>query len=294
MLVIGEALVDVIHRGEAAPEPRAGGSPFNVAVGLSRLDVPTVLATQIGDDAYGAGLRGHLADSDVILTSLAPVPAATSTAHATLDPDGGASYEFDLTWDPTELPDPAGFDAVHVGSLGTALEPGASLVAGLVLSADAVGVPVSYDPNVRLTVEPDPVRWRRVFAEIAPHASILKMSDQDATVLFPDELPVDVARRLSHDRGIVAVTCGADGSHLAIGGRVVSIPPADLRVVDTIGAGDSFMAAMLAWCATYDWPTADELDPTELTDLGMYASSAAAITCSRPGADPPRTRDLQP
>jgi fructokinase len=294
VLVIGEALVDVVQREGAEPEPHAGGSPFNVAVGLSRLDVPSVLAAQVGDDRYGDGLRWHLDDSDVTLAALAPTPERTSTANATIAEDGSASYDFDLTWNPDELPDPAAFEAVHVGSLGTVLEPGATLLAELVVSADVLGVPVSFDPNIRLTVEPDPARWQQVFAAIAPHAAIIKMSDEDAQTLFPGEDPTELARRLSIDHGIVAITLGGDGSLVAAGGTVVTIPPADIRVVDTIGAGDSFMAAMLSWCATYEWPTADELDATELRDLAMYASSAAAITCSRPGADPPRTKDLTP
>jgi fructokinase len=294
VLVIGEALVDVVRKPDQDLVPHAGGSPFNVAVGLARLDVPTRLAAQIGADAYGDLLREHLYDSDVALELLEPAPERTSTADATLAEDGSASYVFDLTWDPAELPDPADFEAVHVGSLGTALEPGAALVAGLVVSADALGIPVSYDPNVRLTVEPDPAVWRRVFEQVAPYASILKMSDEDAAVLFPDVPPAELVRRLSADRGIVAITCGGEGAHVAAGGRHASVPPADVRLVDTIGAGDSFMAAMLAWCATYDWPGGDELDATELTDLAMYASSAAAITCSRPGADPPWTRELTP
>lgn len=294
VLVIGEALVDVVQRAGAEPEPHAGGSPFNVAIGLARLDVPTVLAAQIGGDRYGEGLRWEAGNSGVTLAELAPVLPRTSTARATLAADGSASYEFDLTWDPAELPDPSGFDAVHVGSLGTSLEPGASLVAELVTSADAIGVPVSFDPNVRLAVEPDPEVWRMVFAAIAPHTSILKMSDEDAATLFPGEQPADLARRLAADHGLVAITCGGDGAVVATSGAFAEVPPADVRVVDTIGAGDSFMAAMLAWFATYDWPAADELDATELTDLAMYASSAAAITCSRPGADPPRTVDLTP
>jgi fructokinase len=81
---------------------------------------------------------------------------------------------------------------------------------------------------------------------------------------------------------------------IATADAFATVPPADVRVVDTIGAGDSFMAAMLAWFSTYDWPAASELDEVELTDLAMYAASAAAITCSRPGADPPHTSDLTP
>ncbi len=212
----------------------------------------------------------------------------------TLASDGSATYDFDLTWDPSTLPDPGDFDAVHVGSLGTSLAPGAALVADLAMMADAVGVPVSFDPNVRLTVEPDHEAWRDIFAAIAPHSSIIKMSDEDAAVLFPGEDVRWLAQRLAADGALVAITLGGEGAVVANRKNAVSIPPADLRVVDTIGAGDSFMAAMLAWCSTYDWPAAAELDETELTDLGMYASSAAAITCSRPGADPPWTRELAP
>jgi len=293
-LIVGEALVDVVQRPGAQPEPHAGGSPFNVAVGLSRLDVPTRLAAQLADDAYGDLLRDRLYESDVILDVLEPVPARTSSARATLADDGSASYEFDLTWDPAALPDPGAFEVVHVGSLGTSLEPGAALVADLVVMADALGVPVSYDPNVRLTVEPDPEVWRRTFEAIAPHAGIVKMSDEDAAALFPGEAPAALAQRLAADGALVAITLGGDGAIVANAQAVATIEPATVSVVDTIGAGDSFMAAMLAWCAAYSWPAADELDVTELTDLGMYASSAAAITCSRPGADPPRTADLTP
>lgn len=288
VLVIGEALVDI-----AESDVHPGGSPLNVAVGLARLDIATVLAAQLSDDAHGNFLREHLYFSDVSLDALAPAPARTSSAVATVDAEGAASYSFDLTWNPTELPDPAMFEAVHVGSLGALLEPGAALVADVVVSADALGIPVSYDPNVRLSVDDDPVHWRRAFEEIWPHVSILKLSDEDAAVLFPGEDPAPLVRRLAADHGIVAITLGGEGAVIAGASAFATVPPADVRVVDTIGAGDSFMAAMLAWCSTYNWPAPRELDSMELTDLAMYASSAAAITCSRPGADPPTTRDMQ-
>lgn len=289
VLVVGEALVDVV---ESSAQP--GGSPFNVAVGVSRLDVPAVLAAQVGGDQHGDLLREHLHYSDVELAMLPPTPEHTSSAIVTLAGDGSATYDFDLTWNPAELPDPSHFTAVHVGSLGAVLEPGAEKVAALVVSADVLGIPVTFDPNVRLAVEPDAARWRAVFDTIWPHATVLKLSDEDAAALFPDEEPADLARRLAADHGIVAITLGGEGAVIAAGDQFASVPPADVRVVDTIGAGDSFMAAMIVWCATYDWPSADELDATELVDLAMYAASAAAITCSRPGADPPRTRDLAP
>ena len=291
-LVVGEALVDVVQRPGAEPEPHAGGSPFNVAVGLARLGVPTRLAAQLADDAYGALLRDRLRESEVVLDALGPVPTRTSTAKATLARDGSASYEFDLTWDPAALPDPGDFEVIHVGSLGTTLEPGASCVAGLVVMADALDVQVSFDPNVRLTIEPDHAAWRRTFEAIAPHAGIIKMSDEDAAVLFPGEGPDVVAQKLAVDGALVAITLGGAGAVIANSHAVARIDAPTITVVDTIGAGDSFMAAVLSWNAARSWPGADELDLTELTDLSMYAVRAAAITCSRPGADPPRAVEL--
>jgi fructokinase len=290
VLVVGEALVDVVQRAGADPAPHAGGSPFNVAVGLSRLGVHTRLAAQIGHDAYGELLRARLETSGGELELLVPAPVRTSSAIVTLAPDGGADYVFDLTWNPEHLPHPGEFDAVHVGSLGTSLAPGAQVVESLVAAADAIGVPVSYDPNVRLAVQPDHDQWRRVFATIAPHAGTLKMSDEDAAVLFPGENPRDLARHLAADGALVAITLGGEGAIVATADRLAFVKAPAIQVADTIGAGDSFMAAMLAWLAARQWPislAADDLD-----GVGAHAAAAAAITCSRPGADPPWSDEL--
>lgn len=292
VLVIGEALVDVVQQPGAEPEPHAGGSPFNVAVGLARLGVPTLLACQLADDEHGALLRERLDGSGAELVALDPQPTRTSTALATIADDGSAAYDFDLVWNPAHLPDPGEFDAVHVGSLGTSLHPGAGLVASLVASADALGVPVSYDPNIRLAVEPEHEFWRGVFAAIAPHARIIKMSDEDAAVLFPDEDPQSIAARFATGGVLVAITLGGDGAVIAGGGQATTVDAPHTQVADTIGAGDSFMAAMLAWSAAYAWPSAEELDVTELADLATYAVQAAAVTVGRPGADPPWTEEL--
>lgn len=287
ILVIGEALVDIVDG-----EHHAGGSPFNVAVGLARLECETVLATQIGNDSYGTILQRHLSESGVDLALLDPVLDRTSTATATIAGDGSASYEFDLTWNPESLPDPSVFEAVHIGSLGAALMPGAHRVAELIATADAMGVVVSYDPNVRLAVEPDPTFWREVFDTVSPHARIVKMSDEDAAALFPDEPPEELARRLAGEGKLVAITLGGSGAVVAGGTALGGADAPVVAVVDTIGAGDSFMAAMLSWCAAFSWPAGDQLDDTELTDLAEFAVTAAAITCSRTGADPPRLSEL--
>lgn len=287
ILVVGEALVDIVDG-----DPHAGGSPFNVAIGLARLECETVLATQIGNDSYGTILQRHMSESGVDLALLDPVLERTSTATATIGDDGSASYAFDLTWNPDAMPDPSTFEAVHVGSLGSALMPGAHRVADLIATADAMGLAVSFDPNVRLAVEPDPAFWREVFDTVVPYARIVKMSDEDAAVLFPEVAPEDLARRLAGEGKLVAITLGGSGAVVAGGSTMAGADAPAVAVADTIGAGDSFMAAMLSWCAAYAWPAADQLDETELADLAEFAVNAAAITCSRPGADPPRLNEL--
>jgi len=292
LLVIGESLIDIVEQADGTVAEHPGGSPFNVARGASRLGVATELATQLGPDAHGDALRRALDDDGVVLSpGTHPLPS-TSTARALLDGTGAATYTFDISWDPGQLPDPGRFEAIHIGSLGAFLEPGATAVADLVLSADVLGIPVSLDPNVRTSVSADDDAWNAAFARICAHARLIKLSDEDAAVLAEGVPLATVAAELSYDGALIVVTRGASGALMSQNGRTFEIPAPSTRVADTIGAGDSYMAALLAWFAMYDWPGIDELDDTELRDLGEYAARAAAITVSRPGADPPYLDEL--
>ncbi len=286
VLVVGEALVDVVTVEGGPAVEHVGGSPLNVAVGLGRLGVPTTFAAQVGDDEHGQRIVEHLAASGVELVPLRPVPRRTGTAVATLSADGSARYAFDLTWGPGDLPGLEGYDALHVGSLGAALRPGAARVVALAAEARGRGIPVSFDPNVRLAVEPDHRVWCRAFTDLLPHASVVKLSDEDGGVLLPGYRPPDLARTLARSDRLVMVTGGAAGSWAAAGSSAARASAAATGVVDTIGAGDSFMAAALAWLVRHAWRT-DDLDA-----LTAYASAAAGITCSRPGADPPWSTEL--
>lgn len=290
VLVVGESLVDVVTHPDGEESRRAGGSPFNVAIGLARLGVPTRLATQMGADEDGDVLRRALAKSRVELTELDPRPERTSTAAAAIAADGSASYTFDIAWDPRDLPDPAGFDAVHVGSIATSLAPGADEVAMLASRAAAAGIPVTFDPNIRLGIQDDVDELRARFTAIAPHAAVIKMSDEDAAALFPGRRLEDLATELAAMGPLVAVTRGGDGALLCSGGVVAHTSAPHVEVADTIGAGDSFMAALLAGLAALSWPR--ELASDRLAALGELASDAAAITCMRPGADPPRRSEV--
>ena len=296
-LVVGEALVDVRHDTRVDPPVVAehpGGSPLNIAVALARLGVPTTLATQVGDDERGVAIARHVADSGVDLVRLAPT-RPTSTATAVIGSDSAATYEFDLVWAPGQLPDPADYSLVHVGSIGAALTPGADRVAELVARAAAAGVPVSFDPNVRPAITPDLADVRRRAEQIAAGATLLKLSDEDAALLYPSLAIESLGRSLVERHGVrlVAVTRGSAGVVLDDGAHTVSVPAPEVAVADTIGAGDTVTAALLAGLLEREllepsgWPTSSPDAEAALGWLASLAVGTAAVTCARPGADPP-------
>lgn len=293
VLVVGESLVDVVSKRGRTSAEHVGGSPLNVAVGLARLGVATTLATQIGDDARGMMIRAHLERSGVGLWRLGRVPSATSTATATVSDGGAATYSFDVVWEPGELPDVRSFEALHVGSLAAMIVPGAEATWSAVESAAQHGIPVSFDPNVRLAFEPRAEVWRTAFARILPCVSYLKMSDEDAAVIAPSRSPQELARSLAEAGRIVAVTCGAEGSHVASPAAGCHVVPEPVELVDTIGAGDSFMAALLASVARRGWPAPHLATDDDVRASAAWASAAAAVTCARPGADPPWACELE-
>lgn len=292
VLVVGEALIDVTTAPGRDAVRSCGGSPFNVAIGLARLGIATTLATQLGSDADGDRIRQTLARDGVTLIELPPKPARTSAATATLDPSGAAGYTFDVAWCPTSLPATTAYDLIHLGSLATVVQPGAETVIAWAAAAAADrGTPVSFDPNVRLGVA-DAAEHRRRFSQIAAFARIVKLSDDDAGVLFPGEAPSTLIRRLAAHTPMVAATLGADGAMIASGRAFVRAAASATTVADTIGAGDSFTAAMLAGLCDAGTLGQSTLPAVDLTALLDSATIAAAITCSRNGADPPTRTEL--
>jgi fructokinase len=299
-VVVGESLVDVVVPRHGATTREPGGSPLNVAVGLARLDVPTLLITRIGDDPDGGLVADHARASGVELAEGSVQPGlVTSTATALLDDDHAADYTFDLTWDlpPQRLPED--LIGLHVGSLGATLPPGSQVVRDLVARARSEDVFVSYDPNVRPAFVDDVEQcWQQVL-DVAGHARLVKVSEEDLRLLHPDGDADELARALlsGDDTELVVVTHGAGGATGYSDGSRVEAPGGSVEVVDTVGAGDSFMAALIAvlleWELTGEGP--DRLravDEERLLALLTAAGRAAAVTCSRRGANPPTRAEL--
>lgn len=303
--VIGESLVDIIRDpGQKAPaRVHPGGSPLNVAVGVSRLGFASNLVTHYADDQYGLIIDEYVQANAV--TTIRGGDAPTSTAAATLGPDGAATYVFDISWDlaGAALPALAAVEDsshVHTGSIGALLSPG-DQATFVLLGAARDHATISYDPNCRPAISPD-VAAARENAELFVAASdIVKASDEDLAWLYPNRNPEESLKAwLELGPSVAALTRGAAGPVLLTRRGRVEMAAEPISVADTVGAGDSFMAALIAGLAHLQALGAagrqrlQTLGENELHALTEYANRAAGITCSRPGANPPDAAELGP
>lgn len=300
--VIGEALIDLVDTGDRVTfRALPGGSPLNVAVGAARLGEPTALLARFGPDAFGRLLRRHAADNGVDVTACVAAAEPTTLAVVSVGPDGGASYDFyvdgtaDWQWTAAELALPAQTSIVHFGSLASWLGPGDEVIRDMIARSGAL---VSYDPNVRPRLLGEPEHGRPVIEANVAVADVVKASDEDLAWLYPDRDAGAVAVDwLSSGPVLVVVTAGADGATAyRSGADPVHRPAAPVTVVDTVGAGDSWMGGLLAGlhrAGTVDRQSVAGLDPVRLAGLLDEALLVAAITCGREGADPPTLAELR-
>ena len=247
ILVIGEALIDRVRDTDGDVAEHPGGSPANVAVGLARLDQRVDFATRLGKDERGARIANHLTRHGVSLTSASTAARSTSVAEAHLDATGAADYTFDLHWDLPRLHVPAGATHVHTGSIAAILEPGASSVLETLRAAREQAT-ISYDPNLRPDIMGDLDHVRDRVEEIIGLADVVKASDEDLATLYPGQAVPEVLRRWARlGPALVVVTRGAEGVVFGLtSGELASAPTMATGVVDTVGAGDSFMAGLHA------------------------------------------------
>lgn len=300
-LVVGEALVDVVERPDGSREEIAGGSPANVAVGLSRLGRRADLLTWLAPDAHGDLVRRHLEGSGVRVLAGDRTPRRTPVATARLDAHGAATYDFDLEWDLPERWDDDGDDplVVHTGSIAAVLQPGGAQVADLLERSRATST-VTYDPNLRPALMGHPADVLPVVERLVRAADVVKVSDEDLAWLLPGVAPAEVAEDWSRQGpALVVVTHGGEGAFACTdAGARLQVAAPRVRVADTVGAGDSFMAGLVdgLWSAGLLGATRrdalHEIDTPTAEQVLARCVRIAALTVSRRGANPPRADEL--
>ncbi|MBU5948112.1 carbohydrate kinase family protein [Streptomyces griseoincarnatus] len=300
IVVAGEALIDLVPQGAGALAtltPALGGGPFNTAVALGRLGSSTAFCSRVSRDAFGEALLERLEKTGVDVESVQRGDEPTTLAVATVGVDGSAAYSFyvdgtadRLFGEPEALP--AGTRAVSFGTCSLVLEPGASAYEALMREASARGVFTALDPNIRAGLIADADAYRDRFRSWLPSVSLLKLSEEDAEWLggSPREW-------LAAGPAAVVVTRGGDGlTAYTRDGGAYAVPGERVEVVDTIGAGDTVNAALLHGLAERD-ALSDEgvagLGAEGWESLLRFSARAAAITCSRAGAEPPYARELE-
>ena len=301
LLVIGEALVDIVAAPSGERTEHVGGSPANVAMGLSRLGHDVDFAGCLGRDQRGQRIADHLGSHGVTVLAECFGDDPTSTAVATLDEFGAATYEFDLHWDLPTIALPDGTGHIHTGSIGTVLAPGAASVTAALQAVRERGT-VSYDPNIRPSIMGDLDAVRERVEELVALSDVVKASEDDLDLLYAGQSPEQVmAAWVGLGAGLAVVTLGAEGVMFRVSsdeslGRAAA--RADL-VVDTVGAGDSFMAGLVSGLVAADLlgdpaarerlrsATLEKVQPA--IERGLATS---AVTVGRAGAYAPGLDEL--
>lgn len=303
MIVVGgEALVDLVPAPGTCDAgglllPRWGGGPYNAAVALGRLGVPTRFLSRLSTDPFGETMLARLRESGVDTTLVQRGPEPSALAVVSLAADGSATYGFHLTGtadaavaDPGPLPEDT--TAVALGTCSLMLEPPASVYERVLHREADAGRLIALDPNIRPALVPDADAYRTRFQGWLPNVGLLKVSDEDAAWLAGGEPHSGWLRA-----GVSAVvtTRGAGGLTVHASAGVIEAPAAPTQVIDTIGAGDTVFAALLARLDAHGALSRDGLDGLDAdgwADVLRFAAVAAARTCSRAGAEPPTAAEL--
>lgn len=298
-LVIGEALIDIVQREGQVLGEHVGGSPLNVAVGLGRLDRGVDFLTHIADDERGRRIVEYVEASGVRLAPGSTGAAHTPTAAATIDENGAATYTFDIDWQLSGTPEVAPPLVVHTGSIAGFLDPGCLATAAL-LDAYRLAATITFDPNVRPALIEDHDQAVDRINRLVEKADVVKASDEDLHWIDPTRTPEQIARAWqSLGPSIVVVTMGGDGSFAVCAAGEVRVEARPVEVVDTVGAGDSFMTGLIDALWSLNLLGGDRRADLARIDVGALegvlraAAHASAVTVARAGADLPDRAALQ-
>ncbi|MFV9652948.1 carbohydrate kinase family protein [Pseudomonas citrulli] len=304
-LVCGEALFDFFSEEDASGQASkvtykaiAGGSPFNVAVGLRRLGIEAGLFGGLSNDFLGRRLLHVLRDEGVSERFLVEFAAPTTLSMVAVGADGSPQYNFrgegcaDRLLEVAHLP-VLGDEVrgLHVGSFSLVVQPIGDTLLNLVKRESGKRL-ISLDPNVRLNPQPDIQLWRDRVAELAKHADLIKVSDEDLHLLYPGQSPESVLQGwLQHRCQLVFLTRGGDGASVFSRQHGTWSQPAQRVVMaDTVGAGDTFQAALIAWLTEHQLDSVQglqQLTRAQIDAMLGFAIRAAALTCGKTGPDLP-------
>ncbi|RON09764.1 carbohydrate kinase [Pseudomonas brassicacearum] len=310
-LVCGEALFDFFSENEASGQASkvnykaiAGGSPFNVAVGLRRLGVDAALFAGLSTDYLGRRLQQVLADEGVRPDYLLDVDAPTTLAMVEVGANGSPHYSFrgegcaDRQLTLAHLPElNEQVRGLHIGSFSLVVQPIADTLLALVRRESGKRL-ISLDPNVRLNPEPNIELWRSRIAELVELADLIKVSDEDLSLLYPDRDPQSVIDGwLEHRCQLVFLTRGGQGATVFSRRHGSwSAPATPVVIADTVGAGDTFQAALITWLTEQQLDSVEgvqQLSREQIDSMLKFAVQAAALTCSKTGPDLPYRHQLE-
>jgi len=300
--VAGEALFDLVVTQDGQVDARLGGAGYNTVRTLARLGRPATFLERLSGDGFGRLLRGRLEAEGVVLGVPEPSAAPSTLAVADLDHAGIASYSFyldgtaaaDLAYAALRAALPRDVTAVHTGCLALVLEPSGSAIERLVLTDVPPAALVMLDPNCRPGAVVDHAAYQARIERIAGRANIVKASTEDLAYLYPGSQPEQAAARLlAAGPSLVLVTDGPRPATAYMADGVLTAEVPAVAVADTIGAGDAFGGAFLAWW-TENGRSIEDLKHPALVETALRAAVAvAALTCTRPGADPPTLAEVR-
>jgi fructokinase len=302
VVVAGEALIDLVVGTDGRVDAHPGGGPYNAARTMARLGVPTAFLGRLAGDGFGRLLRERLTGEGVEIAVAEPSGRPSTLAVVAVDDAGVASYRFyldgtsvaDLDYTAARRALPATATAVHVGSLGLLMEPVGTSTERLLLTEVPPGALVLLDPNCRPGAVADHGAYRRRIDVFARRADIVKASTEDLAYLYPGLPPGEAATvLLGAGPSLVLVTDGPRPARAFLPGAVLAEPVPVVPVADTIGAGDAFGGGFLAWWLAHSLGRPDLRDQELVGGALRAAAAVAALTCARPGADPPTRAGLQ-